>query len=883
MTGSDLSSLPTGTATFLFTDIEGSTHLLQDLGAQFEVMLEQHHRIIREAISANDGLVVRTEGDAFFVSFSSATRAVAAATRAQQELSAATWPEGAQVRVRMGLHTGEATLGGDDYIGIDIHRAARIAAAGYGGQVLVSEATYVLVRDALPSRVGVRSLGEHRLKDLSRAERIYQLEIPGALVEFPPLRTLDAIPNNLPLQLTSFVGRGRELEEGLRLLRQARLVTLTGPGGTGKTRLSLQIAAEAGDDFPDGTFFVPLAPIVDSDMVPAAIVQALGLQDAGSRPPKERLLEYLREKQALLVLDNFEQVVNAAPIVADLLRASPKMKVLVSSRAALRVYGEQEFPVPPLSLPDLDNLPSAEGLSQYEAVQLFIERAAAAKPDFAVTNDNAPAVAGICSRLDGLPLAIELAAARIRMLPPRAMLARLEHALPLLAGGSRDLPERQQTLRGAVAWSYDLLDERTRRLMERFSVFRGGATLDLAERVCGPASDLGVDVFDGLATLVEQSLLRQSEVDDEPRFGMLETIREFAVERLDAGNENEIVAERHAQAMLELAERAAPHLTGPEQRAWLDRLERENDNLRAALVWFTGRTEGEFAARLAFALWRFWQMRGYLHEGRERITAIIKILNGDNVGACALAFETAGSLAYWQGDIKETHKYYERALECRRELGNKNQVANALYNLGFAYGLPGIENEALWEMSMGLQRESLALYRELGDRAGIAKTLWGLGSTQSWRENFEAAREAFVEAVALFREQDDRFGLAWGLHMLALTNIKTGLLREGEEAAAEALTMFEAAGDVSGVVLLLDEFAELAAAEHDVLRALTLSGAAVALVNKTGVELASVVNRLMRSDRPSDLADADQQGAFEAGKRMTLADSIAFALKRGSN
>ena len=465
---------------------------------------------------------------------SAPTAAIAAVAAAQRALAAHVFPDNAVIRVRMGLHTGEASLGseatGADYVGYDVHRAARIASAGHGGQVLLSEPVSLLVRDALPAGVTLRELGEHRFKDLGRPERVLQLVIDGLPADFPPIRSLNAVPNNLPMQVTSFVGREREIAEGVKLFQQARVLTLTGPGGTGKTRLSLQIAAQVAHQFPGGVTFVALAPISDPELVAPAIVEAMHLE-AGSAPPRDRLLQHFRDRQALLVMDNFEQVLAAATLVADLIRACPGLKVIASSRGPLRISGEQEMPVPPLALPD-PGAP-AERVSQYEAVRLFIERAVAVKPGFAVTNENAPAVAEICARLDGLPLAIELAAARIKLLPPAAILTRLQSRLGLLQSSARDLPDRQKTLRGAIAWSHDLLDEPGRRLFARLAVFAGGGELDDVEAICG-GDDLGIDVLDGLEALVDQSLVRQEEHDGEARAIMLETIREFALEQLAA-------------------------------------------------------------------------------------------------------------------------------------------------------------------------------------------------------------------------------------------------------------------------------------------------------------------------------------------------------------
>src|SRR3989440_1379167 len=532
-----MSPLPTGTVTFFFSDIEGSTRLIQQLGERYPDVLLAHHTIQREALAANGGHELRTEGDSFFIVFESALEACAGAAAVQQTLAQHSWPQDGKVRVRIGLHTGEATLVGNEYLGLDVHRAARVASAGHGGQVLVSETTRALVDNALPPGLTLRDLGLHRLKDLARPERLFQLTIEGLLSEFPALKTLEATPNNLPTQLTSFIGRDDQVREAKQLLTRSRLLTLTGPGGTGKTRLSLQIAADVMDSFPDGVYFVPLASVQDPELVPSAIAQALAVSTTGSRRPIDMLADHLRDKRTLLVLDNFEQLLPAGPVTTALLEASPGLRVLVSSRAVLRVYGEQEFPVPPMALPDLKALPDLATLSQFEAVRLFIERAVAVKPDFQATNENAPAIAGIGERVDGLPPAVELAAARVKLFSPQALLARLEKSLSALGTGARDLPGRQQTLRGAIQWSYDLLNEGERRLLARFSVLARGAGLEHVEAVCCPAGDIGGDVVDALDQLADQSLLRRLPDFSEPRFLMLQTIREFAAERLDESGE----------------------------------------------------------------------------------------------------------------------------------------------------------------------------------------------------------------------------------------------------------------------------------------------------------------------------------------------------------
>ncbi|MFQ5794790.1 MAG: BTAD domain-containing putative transcriptional regulator [Candidatus Bipolaricaulia bacterium] len=499
-----------------------------------------------------------------------------------------------------------------------------------------------------------------------------------------------AVPNNLPIPLTRFIGRDKERAVvQVRLLdEEMRLLTLTGPGGTGKTRLGLQVVADLIDHFEDGACFVDLAPISDPGLVVSTIAQTLGVKEAEGRPLLDILKASLRGKQMLLVLDNFEQVVAAAPQVVELVAACPQLKVLVTSREPCHVRGEHVFPVPPLALPGSDGKrPLAiERLTQYEAVRLFIERAVAVKPDFAVTDENAPAVAEICIRLDGLPLAIELAAARIKLLSPQALLARLGNRLKLLTGGARDLPACQQTLRDTIDWSYDLLNTGERTLFERLSVFVGGGTLEAAEAVCIGADnlELKMDILDGLASLVDKNLLRRKEqADGEPRFLILETIREYGLERLEASGESEAIRRTHADYYLALAEQAEPKLEGPDQRMWLDRLEVEHDNLRAALVWFEQNGEAEAELRLGGALWGFWHMRGYLSEGRRWLEGALAKGEDRDVSASvrAKALHGAGVLTHEQGDYERATVLYEESLDLRRELGDKPGVAILLSNL----------------------------------------------------------------------------------------------------------------------------------------------------------------------------------------------------------
>jgi predicted ATPase/class 3 adenylate cyclase len=879
-----MSELPSGTVTFLFSDIEGSTRLVQALGAAWPAQLDRHRELLIEAFQAHGGVPIGSEGDSLFVAFPSAAGAVEAAIAGQRALAAEPWPAGNAVRVRIGMHSGEASLATDTYVGLDVHRAARIAAAGHGGQVLISQATRGLVDQSLPEAVELRDLGEHRLKDLVSPEHLWQIVAPGLETEFPAIGSLDATPNNLPTRLTTFLGREREIAEVSRHLADARLLTLTGPGGTGKTRLSLEVAVRTMSRFPDGVWFVELAPISEPDLVLATIAQTLGLPDRGGRTPLERLLDHIGDKQVLLVLDNFEQVVSAATDVSDLLGRSPNLTVLASSRSVLHVYAEREFPVPPLGLPDPRHLPDDLGaLRQYEAVALFIERARAIKPDFVITNENAAAVAEICVRLDGLPLAIELAAARIRILPPQAMLARLERRLSLLSGGpaARDLPARQQTLRGAIEWSHDMLEEPDRALFAGLSVFVGGASIEAAERVCG--DEVEGEILDRLASLVDKSLLRQSEgIEGEARFTMLETIREFAMEQAEERGRWAELRMRHAELFCEVAETAAGPIMGSAKRGWLDRLEQDHDNLRAALTWATESQRPDVALRMSFALWRFWQMRGYLAEGVERTAAALAMPGaGDHPALRANALSGAAGLAYWQADTARSRAWYEQEIEARRELGDRAGLAEALYGLSFTYSFAAGGAESNEARAETIVSEALEIFRELDDRSGIARCLWAIANIAWASGDRERAMRYASEALPIFREADDRFMVGWSVYTMALYDLGApaeGDVDRAEARLAESLRIFAEADDVTGYALVLDALALLALRRGDLPRAARLSGGVAGLERLTGTGL-NLPNRKMLGFEPLLLReDPDLAAAWDEGERTPFDELVEYAL-----
>jgi predicted ATPase/class 3 adenylate cyclase len=865
--------LPTGTVTFLFTDIEGSTRLTQTLGDAWPPVLARHYQILREAIARYGGVEFGSEGDAIFAAFRSAPGALAAAVASQLALHAEDWPADATIRVRIGLHTGEGLVSGGTYVGLDVHRAARVSAAGHGGQVLITGATQALAAGDLPEGVTLRELGEHRLKDLSRPERIWTVVIPGLPHDFPPLGTLNAVPNNLPTQLTSFLGREREMAEARQLLIDGRLLTLTGPGGTGKTRLSLQIAADALDRFPDGIYFVPLGTISQHDLVLPTIAQAVGLVDPGHQP-LDRLTQHIGDRCLLLVLDNFEQVNAAAPQIAELLLRTPRVSVLVTSRSPLRVYGEREYPVPPLGVPDPRHLPELARFSAFESVALFVERAMAVRPDFVITSANAPAVAEICVRLDGLPLAIELAAARVRVLSPQAIMERLGDRLALLSSGARDLPERQQTLRGAIDWSYDLLEEADRRTFTRFSVFAGGATLEAIEAVVFDAN-AKPDVLDAIASLVDKSLVRQeTQPDGEPRFLMLETIREYALERLGERGEADTLQGRHATWVLETVKRLSAQVFGDEQRPTLDAFEREHDNIRAALTCTLSTARRDVALQIFANSWRFWQMRGYLAEGREQAERVLAgTAAGEDPQSRAAALEAAGGIAYWQADMQAARAWYGEALQLARASGDDASIANALYNLSASFNW---YQDDMSEARAAVT-EAIEIYRRLSDEAGTGRALWGLANTYYFDRDLTDGVAVAHEALAIFQRLGDRFMTAWSLYMIGLYSLPTD--RDASRRSfAEALPIFVDAGDKSGYALLFDGFATLEWSEGDIERAVRLAGYAAAEERSSGTGLAKL-NREFAGFFPEQLTkDPRLAEAYAEGQRMTLAQATALAL-----
>ena len=813
--------LPPGTVTFLFTDVEGSTRLLDALGADaYAGALAEHRRILRDAFTAHGGVEVDTQGDAFFVAFPTAPGALAAALAATEALS------DGPLKVRIGLHTGTPLLTNEGYVGPDVHKGARIAAAGHGGQILVSAATAALLERDL------RDLGEHRLKDLTAPERIFQADDD----DHPPLKTLHQ--TNLPVPATPFLGRETEVSEIRSLLLDPshRLVTLTGPGGTGKTRLALQAAASVADAYPGGVWWVPLAPLRDPSLVLPSAAMAIGATG--------NLAEHIGDRRLLLLLDNFEHLAEAATDLAPLLAACPSLTVLVTSREPLHLTGEREYAVDPLT--------------HTEAVELFLTRALAVRRDFTANGE----VGKICARLDNLPLAIELAAARVKVLSPAALLARLDQRLPMLSGGSRDAPDRQRTLRATIEWSHDLLGAPEQQLFARLSVFRGGCTLEAAEAIVD--ADL-----DTLESLVAKSLVRIRG----DRFWMLETIREFAVERLETSGQAGALRERHAHHFLALAEEAEPHLRG-DPAAWLDRLEVEHDNLRAAFDTFAG-LSGEHVQRLGAALWRFFVLRGHAIEGRQRLEAAVEADSRPSA-ARVKALNGATVAALDAGDNETAMRRASDALTLARDVGDPLEIAVSTQLLGSVHADRGDFRRARRHYLDALDR-----FHELNDDHYILLVMRLL----AWM-HFELGERA--EAAALHEEVVRRARLAGNRRMMATSlgalgeyALEDGRVSDAVPLLSESVQLTREVGERPEILVAMFRFARALAMAGHQREAARVYAAAEAMRQEMGTSeyswLASANEATLASIHAA-LTDAEFAVAWEDGRSLSAADAIELAM-----
>jgi len=788
-----------GTITLLFTDIEGSTRLLQQLGSeQYSNLLTECRELLQAAFQKQNGNIIDTQGDAFFVAFTRASNAIAAAIEIQRMFATHLFPGDVHVSVRIGIHTGEPDLSSTGYIGLDVHRGARIMSAGHGGQILLSQTTRALVEHDLPAGASIDYLGLYGLKDIIGETPLYQLSIESLPTQFPSLKTSKARLHGFPAQPTTFVGREQELTEISKLLRceDVRLLTLIGTAGVGKTRLAIQAASNLGDIFLDGIYFVALAQICDTQAVLPTIARTLGIREESNQDLFELVSSGIQEKRLLLVLDNFEQVIASSLMLAKLLAHCPLLRILVTSREVLHIQAENVFEVLPFEVPDLKHLPAKNALADYAAIILFTQKAQAARPDFRLNAVNARIVAKICARLDGIPLAIELAGARIKYLTPQTLLAQLEQGLGALKGHARDVAPRQQTLQNAIAWSYDLLDPEQQQLFRRLAIFVGSCTLDAAEHVGTTVSTTQGMIVAELEALVDKSLLRlEEQADGELRFSMLQTLREYGLERLAAAGEMEITQQAHAAYYLALTEEIAPLLEGAEEARWLDYLEREHKNLQTALSWILTQarndtTYAEQALRMCTALGEFWEVRAYFQEARTFWERLFTVSEEHMPSIRAEALYQAGFLALLQDDMKRAEVFAQESLALFRARGNTLSTAKVLRLLGQMKTLTTtIEARRLTE-------EALTLFKELDNPFWITCVRSDIARIAIVQGDYAKARALLQESLADYESRNDIYNKTYPLLFLARTLfLSGGDQTKAQTLAEESLTLCKEVGN----------------------------------------------------------------------------------------
>lgn len=819
---------PTGTVTFLFTDIEGGTKLWEEHRGAMNISLARHDALVRDAIENNRGYVFKTVGDAFCGAFSTALDGLDAALATQRALHAEAWGD-APIKVRMTLHTGSVEEREGDYFGPPLNRSARLLSSGHGGQILLSSATKELVCDRLPEGVTLRDLGDHRLKDLRRPEQVFQLTVPNFHSDFPPLKTLNTLPNNLPVQLTSFIGRDKEIEEIMGLLSSARLVTLTGAGGCGKTRLSLQIAADSLEDFADGAWLIELAPLADPTLVTQTLASTFHLQERSEHSLETTLKDYLLDKNLLLILDNCEHLLQACAELSDtLLHACPDLKILATSREALGIVGEKAYRVPSLAVPDPQHLPRIESLSQYDAVRLFVDRAISIQSTFTITNHNAPAVAQICHRLGGIPLAIELAAARVKIFSAEEIEKRLDDRFRLLTGGSRTVLPRQQTLRALIDWSYDLLTESERVLLARLSVFSGGWTFDAAETVCSDQSGgggekplpianrlLANDILDLLSHLIDKSLVLTEEHGGSTRYRMLETIRQYAHEKLQESRETDSMQDRHLDFFLTLAEELEPQLRRERQQEYLNRLEREHDNLRAALEWALRMHRDTQMLRLGAALYLFWRQRDFWSEARKWFQVMLALGAKPEYEAMRPTILAGAALIeMWTSKLESAKQWARACLESSLANGDRRRQAEAFTVLG----------EAAWEQNhlaeaQSFLEQALVLSREIDDQLGVADAFHWLGHVALGQNDHAKARTFFQDSYSRLKDFGDQVSLTLLLSDLGLVAYLQEDYAMARAYSKQDMALCQDIGSKFGMAKTFNQLGDLARCEGDYGRA----------------------------------------------------------------
>ena len=871
-----MTEMPRGTVAFLFTDVEQSSSLWERDGAAMMSALPRHQSLLREAVEAHGGVLFKTVGDGTQSAFPTAPSAIAAALMAQRALLAERWPdELGPLRACMAIHVGEAEPRGGDYLAAPLNRLSRVLGMARGGQILITEAVEHLAQDGLPPGGSLRELGEMRLRDIQRAERVFVLVHPDLPQDIDLPVASEQQTRNFPPELTPFLGREDQIAAIAELVAapNVHLVTLTGPGGIGKTRLAIQVGERLASSFAGGAVFVDLSSLRDPAQVLPTIGRALGLREVDGGSLVNQIHGFLAERETLLILDNFEHLLGSAAVVANLL-SRPEVELLVTSRAPLRVQGEHEYLVPALRLPDHSERNNATALATNEAIALFVERARAVRPGFELMDAIAPIIAEICARLDGLPLAIELAAARIKVLPPAAMLSRLERRLPLLTGGRRDAPERQRTLRDTIAWSYDLLAPNDCELFRGLGVFVGGWTMEAAEAVANPEGKL--DVLGGLSSLVEMSLVRLDESESEPRFRMLETIREYAVDRLCDAGEDAATQERHAAFYLALAEAAEPELVRANQVEWLERLAADGPNITAALGWFLNQNRIEEGLRLSLAMRFFWLRRAPFGEGSRWLTAFLeRPADGVSPQTLARASAAAGSFNHWLGRLEETRRHYEDALVLFREAGDLIGEARLLRNLASVAIDLGELDEA-----ESLLTESRAVADRSGNPRSVADVVGLCGTLAFARGDYDEASTRLKEASDRFRVLGDVASLMDATgdagYMMALRGDTAGAAKFFVESLSLAVEL-EARDRISWALL---GTGNLAAAQGDARAAMRLFAAAAAIQEAMQEDLRPSVDgtqeRILNEQR-QHLGESEYLAAWEEGRALSQERAVAEA------
>jgi predicted ATPase/class 3 adenylate cyclase len=919
----EITNSATVQAALLFTDIEGSTRLCRILGHRYAALLEDHRAILRTAVAAHGGREIDSQGDGCFFAFPDPLDAVVAAGDAQQSLVAHSWPAGEAVRVRMGIHFGKLAPATKGYTGIDIHRASRIAALGHGGQILLSQTAAQAISDRLPAGFTLLDLGYHRLKDLIEPDHLHQLSPPSLPSDFPAIRSLSADSNNLPAASTSFVGRERELADVLQLLSATRLLTLTGSGGIGKTRLALAAAEALLDGYPDGVWLVELASINDSNLIAAAVAKALGVPERAGIAVLPALADALETRRLLLILDNCEHLIGSCASLADeLLRTCPNLQVLATSREPLRAAGESILPVPSLGTTDESTVTCGTDPLESDAVRLFADRAAAVLLGFTVNQENASTVRKICRDLDGMPLAIELAAARARVLSIEQLSVGLSDRFRLLTTGWRTSPPRQQTLRAAIDWSYALLSSEEQALLARLSVFAGGFNYEAASAVCGAAyGELGFQLLDPLSGLVDKSLVVFDARSETKRYRMLETIRQYAAEKLDECGDMSVVRSRHRDYYTGLAKTAWPELVRSNQAEWLNQLESDHDNFRAALRWSLETNDGIAGLELATALGRFWERRGYMSEGRNWIARAMKSAKEIPTELHARGLEYAGRLARLQGDFGRAQPMLEEALRLYRELGDRWGTATTLTYVGIValrqgdiVGARPFQEEALelyrglgdvrgvgvallqlgniarregdLLQALALREEALAHYRAAGDQQGVAIALDNLGIVAADMGDFAKAIALRNECIALGQELGDWYVISRALYGLARAYLGSGDCARSAELNARALCMCRDHGDDDGIAYCLEGIAAVAAKNGDAFAAARSLGTATALRERIHAPLSAEGDRRVPQTAgwaaAAALGSKDFDEAMAGGAGMDLRLAIEEALAYSS-